>query len=764
MQNVNGTFSGLEENPVRLTDYLRILRRGKWIIILSFVAVVGSTAYFSFTTTPTYEAQCMVIVDSQSRVERTLFDVGPFSQQVTMINNQVQILKSRLLAEKVISSLLESGLQDSLSLFRVENPEDLHVGYRRYFARHLQEALSIEPVRDTDVIKIKVKAPSPQEAAFLANKVAEVYQNLDREFSRGEISQVVTFLRDQLQKKEESLRAAEEALRKFQQDEGIVALSQETQEMVKQLVEFESLYQEAVTDRKTYEKRLEYLKSQLGELRRTLETDLADISHPLILELRQKIAESEAKLVNFKAQGIPESYPDFKKENERLASLKRTLTEETKKVLLARYPVHDPLKPYQEILEKIITAETEVEALQAKEDALKKIVDQHLLKLDTLPEKSLKLARLERAKKLNENLYMMMKEKYEESRITRAGQIGKIRIVDPAVPPEFPISPKKKLNLILATLVGLGLGIGVVFFLEYLDNSVRTVEDVERLQLPLLGSIPDIEPEKQNGLWRALPKKKGSEDEVGRLATRLVTHLKPKSPYSEAYRSLRTQIQYARSEKPVQTILVSSPGPGEGKSTSVTNLAITMAQMGSKTILVDSDLRRPVLHSLFDLKRDVGLSNYLVGRAEIEEVIRPTSVDNLYLISCGILPPNPSELLGSKRMQELIQQLKNEYDYVLFDSPPLIAVTDAVVMAPWVDGVVLVLRSGKTDRDAAVRAFELLRNVKANVLGTLLNDVLPSYMYGSYYYYYYYYYYSSEDGKTKKRKKKHHHHTQLYTS
>ena len=764
MQNVNGTFSGLEENPVRLTDYLRILRRGKWIIILSFVAVVGSTAYFSFTTTPTYEAQCMVIVDSQSRVERTLFDVGPFSQQVTMINNQVQILKSRLLAEKVISSLLESGLQDSLSLFRVENPEDLHVGYRRYFARHLQEALSIEPVRDTDVIKIKVKAPSPQEAAFLANKVAEVYQNLDREFSRGEISQVVTFLRDQLQKKEESLRAAEEALRKFQQDEGIVALSQETQEMVKQLVEFESLYQEAVTDRKTYEKRLEYLKSQLGELRRTLETDLADISHPLILELRQKIAESEAKLVNFKAQGIPESYPDFKKENERLASLKRTLTEETKKVLLARYPVHDPLKPYQEILEKIITAETEVEALQAKEDALKKIVDQHLLKLDTLPEKSLKLARLERAKKLNENLYMMMKEKYEESRITRAGQIGKIRIVDPAVPPEFPISPKKKLNLILATLVGLGLGIGVVFFLEYLDNSVRTVEDVERLQLPLLGSIPDIEPEKQNGLWRALPKKKGSEDEVGRLATRLVTHLKPKSPYSEAYRSLRTQIQYARSEKPVQTILVSSPGPGEGKSTSVTNLAITMAQMGSKTILIDSDLRRPVLHSLFDLKRDVGLSNYLVGRAEIEEVIRPTSVDNLYLISCGILPPNPSELLGSKRMQELIQQLKSEYDYVLFDSPPLIAVTDAVVMAPWVDGVVLVLRSGKTDRDAAVRAFELLRNVKANVLGTLLNDVLPSYMYGSYYYYYYYYYYSSEDGKTKKRKKKHHHHTQLYTS
>jgi len=764
LQNVNGTFSGLEENPVRLTDYLRILRRGKWIIILSFVAVVGSTVYFSFTTTPTYEAQCMVIVDSQSRVERTLFDVGPFSQQVTMINNQVQILKSRLLAEKVISSLLESGLQDSLSLFRVENPEDLHVGYRRYFARHLQEALSIEPVRDTDVIKIKVKAPSPQEAAFLANKVAEVYQNLDREFSRGEISQVVTFLRDQLQKKEESLRAAEEALRKFQQDEGIVALSQETQEMVKQLVEFESLYQEAVTDRKTYEKRLEYLKSQLGELRRTLETDLADISHPLILELRQKIAESEAKLVNFKAQGIPESYPDFKKENERLASLKRTLTEETKKVLLARYPVHDPLKPYQEILEKIITAETEVEALQAKEDALKKIVDQHLLKLDTLPEKSLKLARLERAKKLNENLYMMMKEKYEESRITRAGQIGKIRIVDPAVPPEFPISPKKKLNLILATLVGLGLGIGVVFFLEYLDNSVRTVEDVERLQLPLLGSIPDIEPEKQNGLWRAIPKKKGSEDEVGRLATRLVTHLKPKSPYSEAYRSLRTQIQYSRSEKPVQTILVSSPGPGEGKSTSVTNLAITMAQMGSKTILVDSDLRRPVLHSLFDLKRDVGLSNYLVGRAEIEEVIRPTSVDNLYLISCGILPPNPSELLGSKRMQELIQQLKSEYDYVLFDSPPLIAVTDAVVMAPWVDGVVLVLRSGKTDRDAAVRAFELLRNVKANVLGTLLNDVLPSYMYGSYYYYYYYYYYSSEDGKTKKRKKKHHHHTQLYTS
>ena len=759
----NGQF---EERPVRLTDYLRVLYRGRWIILVSFFAVVAATAYFSFTTPPTYEAECMVMIEEASGLERTLFDVTPFGKQLTMVNNQVQVLKSRLLAESVVDHLLASGLQDSLHLFRIERKKkEEPVDIRELAIRRLRDNMDVSPVRDTDIIKIKVKAPSAWEAAFLANSVAETYKRLDQESSRGEIDQVVQFLQGQLKQKEKELHQSEEALKNFQEKSGVAFLSEESQAIVDQLVQFESAYQEAETEIKANQKRLEFLESRLGKLKGTLESDLSQITHPLIIELRQKIAQAEANLVAYKIQGYSDDYPDVRKERQKLEGLKDTLTKETKKILLSNIPADDPLKPYQELVEKIIEVQTEIESGQAKARALKGIVDQYTRKMDQLPSQSLQLARLERARKLNENIYMMMKEKYEESRITRAGQIGKIRIVDRAVPPESPISPKKKLNLILGVLIGLGLGVGVTFFMEYLDNSIRTVEDVEQLKLPLLGSIPEIKPETTNG--KLLPsvitgaRKKTShhkELESQFIAERLITHLRPKSPISEAYRSLRTQIQYAKTDKPIRSILVSSPGPGEGKSTSVTNLAIAMAQMGSKIMLVDSDLRRPVLHNLFGLKREIGLTNYLIGKASLEEIVKPTEIENLYLITTGILPPNPSEMLGSKRMRELLDKLVSQYEYVLLDSPPMIAVTDALVMAPWVDGVIMVLRSGKTDRDAAARAQELLENVNGHLIGTLLNDVSSSYMYGSYYYYYYYYYYyGTEDGKKVKKRGKHKH-------
>ena len=380
--------------------------------------------------------------------------------------------------------------------------------------------------------------------------------------------------------------------------------------------------------------------------------------------------------------------------------------------------------------------------------------------MESLPDQSLKLARLERTRQLDENIYLMLNEKYEEARITRAGEIGKIRIIDAAVPAAFPVSPKTKSNIILGILVGLGLGIGITFLLEYLNNSICTIQDVEQLKIPLLGSLPEIKPQESNGAWkpnsfRLLRSKRKKKTDTGGIEEHLITHLRPKSPISEAYRSLRTQIQYAKTDSPLKTILVSSPGPGEGKSTSVTNLAITIAQMGSKTLLIDADLRRPVIHSLFGIKRENGLSNYLAGKSTLDEIIKTSQVENLSLITTGILPPNPSESLGSQRMKELINILSEKYDYMFFDSPPIIAVTDALVLAPWIDGIILVLRSEMTDKDAALRAYELLKKVNAKMIGSLLNDVSSSYMYGSgyYSYYYYYYYYSLDEDKKKKKKR-----------
>jgi capsular exopolysaccharide synthesis family protein len=287
-----------------------------------------------------------------------------------------------------------------------------------------------------------------------------------------------------------------------------------------------------------------------------------------------------------------------------------------------------------------------------------------------------------------------------------------------------------------------------------MDDSLKSIEDVERhTGLRILGSIPEIKTS-EKVKSRRKTRDVSPEREVKQIASRMVTHFEPKSPVSEAYRTFRTNIQFARFEHPLKTLLVTSAGPGEGKSTTVANLAITMAQMGTKTLLVDADLRRPVLHSIFEQEKNLGLTNVLLGNTHVDDAIHELGVKNLSLLCCGTLPPNPSELLGSEAMKKLVEQLKEKYDIILFDSPPVVAVTDAAVLSAQIDGVILVISSGETTRNAEIRAKTLLNNVRAQILGAVLNNVKMAGRYGSYYYYYYYHYYGPRGETDRKRKKK----------
>jgi tyrosine-protein kinase Etk/Wzc len=298
----------------------------------------------------------------------------------------------------------------------------------------------------------------------------------------------------------------------------------------------------------------------------------------------------------------------------------------------------------------------------------------------------------------------------------------------------------------LGALIGLGLGIGLTFVIEYFDNTIKRIEQVEQLGFNLLGAIPKIQ---QDKIEKKQKKATFTEaDEGQQIESRLVTHFDPKSPISEAYRTLRTNLQFTRLDYPLKSLMVTSAGPKEGKSTTVANLAITLAQLGSKVVLVDSDLRRPVIHSIFAMDKDVGLTNYMVDSIPFSQILKNSFMDNLKIITCGVLPPNPSELLGSKKMEELTAKLKTEFDLILFDSPPVIAVTDAAILATKVDGVFFVISSGTANRDAILRAKVQLENVKAPVVGALLNNVDVEGTYGSsYYYYYYHYYHGTQSGK-----------------
>jgi len=347
------------------------------------------------------------------------------------------------------------------------------------------------------------------------------------------------------------------------------------------------------------------------------------------------------------------------------------------------------------------------------------------------------LARLQTVLAQYRSNYATLLSSYEAIRLAEARSTDNVIIFQEAAVPQSPILPRTNVNTLLAAAVGAALALGLAFLIEYLDDTLKIPEDVTRaLGLSNLVTI---------ARWR-------SDGQVGKAPDKLVVVAAPRSPISEAFRTLRTNIQFASVDRPIHRLLVTSPSPANGKSLVAANLAIVMAQAGQSVILVDSDLRRPTLHKVFELSSEAGLTNGLLAELnpDIDGYLLPTSVENLQLLACGPLPPNPSELLGSQRMRKLVERLQQQADIIIFDSPPILAVTDAAVLAGQVDGVLLVIEAGATREAEARRALEELSKVEAPVLGTILNKV-PVRRRGGYgYYYYYQHYYDDEPNSTER--------------
>jgi len=785
-----------ERNPRQTTpiaDYLRILYRGRWVILISFVAMTAVALYLNVTAVPLYQANAKVMVKME-KMGLPLWE-GSYWPMETMISNQVEIIQGRAMARAVAQKLLASPEAQDLPLLKPSvsgksrwqrlweglgfvAAESTRIAVRPHeerrptveqLARQLPGYLTAAPIRNTDMILISVTSEDSREAMLVANAYVEAFSDLNRAMSQAEVHQVKNFLENQLAAIQKQLAESELALKQYQQSQALLTLPEDAGSLLEKLVEFESLYKEAVTELESARERLRFIDGQLGRRLEVEVTAATSYFEELKREMTTLQQERAAQVVHLVNQGqYDEHHPRLRQLDEQIENLTQKFKEK-----LAQHAVEDLIGPQalsDEMFLRKFEIEATIQALQPKVASLQQIVEDYNRKLGTLPEKKLALARLRRAAEVDEKIYLMMKQKYEELRITEVGQLGDVRIIEPAEIPEEPLGLNKRLNLILGMLFGLGLGIGLAFLINLLDNSVRSVEDLERMGQPVLGSIPFIKETEAlqclktslngsaNGVHNgaAIGSAQAPVNGEGwRMAARLISHFAPKSPIAEAYRTLRTNIQYTHIDKPLRTLLVTSPGPGDGKSTSVANLAIVMAQMGTKVLLIDADLRRPVLHSVFKLDQRLGLSNVLAGRAEFSEAIAPTNIENLHVMTCGTLPPNPSELLGSSTMARTIESLKPEYEIVLFDSPPAIAVTDAAVLARLVDGVFLVVKAGYTSKQATFRAHSLLQQVKARVLGTLLNSVKMESMYGTYYYHYHYHYYShNTNGKLPKQQRK----------
>jgi len=786
--NGNGSFSGSsllirgQQEEITFQDIIEKVYRRKNIVIIVFLFILTLTALYTFLQRPTYEATSQVLIQKSKTGSNGILEgmgdiLQPFESDERRITNEMDILQTNLLRTNVAHRLLSSpvittrGGPDTMEII-TRSEERLRKNPANFslidlVKASLEKAVSFTNDRNSDIISIAVRSHSPEEAAHIADVYTQEYYGLNLSSSRNMATNVRQFLESQLTDTRKDLDVSENNLQSYMQSQGIVSLDDESKQLIEAMSTFEAQRDDVVIEEKSHQQVLQSYRDQLARIEPSLSANVSDAIDPYISLLQEQIAKLQVNRDVAMAQnpvvGNKDVYNQIVAQaDSQIAELQRKLKDKTTKFLerqafAAGSPQtsqgsssgnYDPTGYYKQLKLQILQEEIQLSSIQAQRRELDNIVGKYEGEFSKLPKQYIGLAKLDRAEKSKEKLFLMVQDSYQQAQIAEQSQFGYVQIVDPAVPPQKPVSPKIPLNLTLGLLLGLALGIGLVFVLDYLDRSIKSPEDLEKKGLNVLGSIPIM-----SGATI------GKEDERERkvmkdgqmVQLRLITHHKPSDPISESYRSLRTAIQYSRIDKPIKTLLVASALPKEGKSTTVANLAVTMAKAGLKTLLVDGDLRRPVQHRVFNCDRKPGLIEYMKGEIDLNTAVRKTFVENLFLLPTGSLPPNPAEVLGSDTMKATLEIFKASFDVVVFDSPPIVAVTDGVILSKLTDAAVFVTLANKTEVDVLEKAYSTLRQVKADVIGFVLNEFDVTKAYGAYYRYYRYYHYygHSEEGKGK---------------
>ena len=748
-------------NDLSIQEIYFTIKKHRKIISFITAVVLFLALVITFTQKSVYQAKGMIMIeDSSSTFD--IFELG-MGNEKNFLQNEREILLSRTTAERAVKQLLNSKHRNNLFLFGTREYDHL---WRNIFSSNkainissvisdslfsvfvekLRQQMIVTNNRNTDMLNIIVDSNDPNEAALLVNTIIDVYRTIDLEWATGELSHLKSFLIDQINKKEIELSLAEETLRSYQEREKIFGVDENAKLLLNNLIEAESQLYTNDAELNILLERKKYIKSQLTDEENKLSENVANTINERLFSLKNEIVLIESELISAVVQQ-GEGHEIVKTLTIKLNKLKDNLQKETRMLIAKGMSVADPIQFRQSLVDSVISVSAFSAMLETKSVELKKLVDKYQIELGELPEKVLEFTRLTRNLNIQNQTYSLMMQKLEEAKINEASQVGKVRVVDLALAYNDRIKPKKKLNILMGLIIGLSMGLGVAFSIEYFDKTIKTIDYIEKLGISILALIPSIN--KDNN--RSKRKTKKYQQKVGnveKLERRLITHEDPKSPVSESYRSLRTSLMYTsvNPNSKGNVILVSSSGPGEGKTTTIMNLAITYANLGKKTILIDTDLRKPVTHKVFSVDREPGITKYLSGiDKDFNSIIKKTEIENLDLITCGIVPPNPSEILASDAMKILIESLKGKYDVVLFDAPPLLAVTDAFVCMKYVDQFILVIRSGQTDKFAFDRALDLIRQSESPLSGVVVNDVDSSNSYGGgYYYNYYQYYYGSE--------------------
>jgi capsular exopolysaccharide synthesis family protein len=593
--------------------------------------------------------------------------------------------------------------------------------------------LEVKPVPRTRLVKVAVSTPAPELSTQVVNAHVKAYiqQGVNLRIQANEEAQ--GFLEEKLVELKERVEKSEAALNSYRRDKGILSLDDKENIIVDRLSDLNKLLTAAEADKISSE-------AQLHLIRKRAYDSLPEIiSNPLIQSLKGQQTTLQGEYAQLADRFKPD-YPRLSQLRAQLAEIQQRLSREMQKVAAS--------------------LESTYQAAETREKGLRAKMEEQKAATLKLKDDSVNYAILAREVDTNRQLYDSVLQRMKEMGVAAEVRTSNVSIIDPGEPPLRPSRPRKLLSLLLSSVVGLMGGIGLAFFLEYLDNSLRNPEEAERyLGLPNLAVVPDFLRANRHGdpepkaflsvVQEAARRISGklAQEQLPTPDQELVIFHHPFSVVTEAYRTLRTAILLSRAGEAPRTVLFTSAAAGEGKTVTTVNLATIFAQMDLRVLVIDADLRRPRCHQVLRAPNGAGLTELLTGQREVSEIIKPTATENLFLLSSGAVPPNPAELIGSRKMHDTLKILQGDYDCVFIDSPPVMPVSDTLLLSTAVDGVVLVINGQGTPRQLVREAQSRLTYARAKILGVVLNRV--NMQAGDYPYYYYHYasYYHHTNGK-----------------
>jgi len=738
-----------------LRDYWNVVLKRKWLVLTVLVTVVVGTAVQTMTTTKVYRSTARVRIDPESTNILPYEDVYQAADQgiamETYLQTQFKILQGRTLAERIVKQLQlhenpsfnaeTSGglLTDSLAgliggtiaLLKGRQPEtpdsaenrldkdeaDLSADVDRFLG-----SLQVQPIRGSRLVEVSYASHDARLAATIVNTLADQFIEMNFESRYQATTKATEFLQKQMHELKVKVEKSEEQLVAYARAHNILSLAGSSSK--------EGDRSQNIIMQKLADLNQEMTKVEAQMIERSAEFDavknatVQDFPDALVTDnirqLETTLADLEQKLANMTSHYGP-VWPE-------VVQLKREVNEVNTQL------VREKKRAIQRARAQYQVAVDRRNRLQTALVAQKEMADQ-------LNENSIQYNILQREVETNKQLYEGLLQRLKEAGVAAGLKSSNINVVDRGETPRRVYRPRTAINLALGLILGLMLGVSMAFFIDYLDNTIKTPDDIEKtLDLPSLGVIPAFKMFETPVGTRLLTAASTQSTDASVDAV-LQGSQDMRSRVWEAYRSLRTSLLLSNSGKPPQIILVTSALPAEGKTTTALNAAIVLAQTSARTLLIDLDMRRPKIGSHFGLNGHQGMSYFLTGNSDLTSQVRKTSVPNLFVVSAGYVPPNPAELIGSDRMDKALKLLRDYFQYVVIDSPPILSVTDALVLSPKVDGVVMVVRGGETPREAVRRASEHLNQVGAKILGVMINDVDIR---KSEYRYYYKYYYDSK--------------------